>query len=133
MKYNSVRNCAWANPEQTLLNCEVDFDDLQEEFVPFAAVASGDYAHTHDIFARAVAGEFGDIKPFSISPEEKAARIRQQRDALLAQVDALATNPLRWAELTPEQQQAWAQYRLALLAVPQQATFPESVTWPVKP
>lgn len=133
MNYTTVKNCVWANPEQTLLSCEVDFDDLQEEFVPFAAVASGDYPHSHDIFARAVAGEFGDIKPFSISPEEKAARIRQQRDSLLTQVDAIAANPLRWKELSPEQQEAWAQYRFALLKVPQQETFPESVTWPIKP
>jgi len=59
--------------------------------------------------------------------------VREERDALLLEVDAVAANALRWAALTADQQGAWAVYRQALLEVPQQETFPSEVTWPVAP
>lgn len=63
-----------------------------------------------------------------------ALEIRAQRDNILATVvDPLVSNPLRWSDLTADQQQAWADYRRALLDVPQQAGFPQNVSWPVKP
>jgi hypothetical protein len=62
--YSQVKNPKWANEEQTAINCEVNFEHLPEEFVPFTATASGDYPHTHEIFARCVAGEFGQIQEY---------------------------------------------------------------------
>jgi hypothetical protein len=62
-----------------------------------------------------------------------ARRVRAERAFLLGDVDAIATNALRWAALTAEQQQALAAYRQALLDVPQQSGFPHNVTWPAKP
>lgn len=81
----------------------------------------------------------------SYTEEEKAERealflerepiaLRKIRDRLLRdEVDAVVSNPLRWASLTAEQQQAWADYRQALLDVPSQVGFPHSVDWPIKP
>ena len=60
-------------------------------------------------------------------------QLRSERDGLLAEVDAFVGNPLRWATLSAEQQNAWAVYRQALLDVPQQSGFPNDVVWPVKP
>lgn len=73
-----------------------------------------------------------------MSQEEKDTRKRNieraNRDILLeSEVDPLVTNSLRWAELTTEQQNAWAQYRIDLLNVPQQSGFPNTITWPTKP
>ena len=73
-----------------------------------------------------------------ITQEEKDARqsalVRGQRDILLeTQVDPIVTNPLRWAELTTEQQNAWTQYRTNLLNIPEQEGFPNTVTFPTKP
>lgn len=63
-----------------------------------------------------------------------AAEVRAERNRRLAQeVDPIAGNALRWAALTPEQQQVWADYRQALLDVPSQEGFPHTVVWPVKP
>jgi hypothetical protein len=133
MKFKSVRNLQWADFEQTVINCEVDFDDLVEEFVPFSAVASGDYPHTHEIFARCVAGEFGAVAPYTppadITGEQALSMVRNQRDRLLAEeVDPIVTNPLRWADLTAEQQTAWTNYRRALLDIT--TTYPNpSYVW----
>ena len=66
--------------------------------------------------------------------EQKAENIRMFRNELLVrEVDPVVTNPLRWAELSTEQQQDWADYRTALLNVPQQVGFPNAITWPTKP
>ena len=68
------------------------------------------------------------------STEQKASDARTQRDQLLiSEVDPIVTNPLRWAELSSTEQQAWTDYRTALLDVPQQASFPEDIVWPTKP
>ena len=65
---------------------------------------------------------------------QAADAVRAERDHKLAsEVDVIAGNALRWAALTAEQQQAWADYRQALLDVPQQEGFPHNVAWPTKP
>jgi hypothetical protein len=68
MKYTQVFNPQWANAEHTAINCQVDFDDLREELVPFTAVASGDYEHSHQIFAECVAGQYGAIAEYVAPP-----------------------------------------------------------------
>jgi hypothetical protein len=60
-----------------------------------------------------------------------AATVRARRDGLLAsQVDPIASNALRWAALSDAERQAWADYRQALLDIPQQEGFPHNVAWP---
>jgi hypothetical protein len=133
MKFKEVKNPKWANFEQTVIQCEVNFDDLVEEFVQFAAVASGDYPHTHEIFARCVAGEFGAVAPYTPPAdyvgEEALSVVRAERDRLLAtEVDPIVSNPLRWADLTDEQRAAWSTYRRALLDIT--TTYPNpSYVW----
>ena len=66
--------------------------------------------------------------------ERLSKSVRKERDMkLTTEVDPIASNALRWAALTAEQQQAWADYRQALLDVPEQAGFPHDVVWPTKP
>ena len=63
-----------------------------------------------------------------------ATSVRSERDRrLTTEVDPIVSNALRWADLTSDQQAAWTQYRTDLLAVPQQAGFPNTITWPTKP
>lgn len=62
-----------------------------------------------------------------------SADIRDQRDRLLLEVDAIAGNALRWADLGDTKKEAWSVYRKALLNIPQQSGFPSAVTWPSKP
>ena len=62
-----------------------------------------------------------------------AASVRADRDASLTEVDAIAGNALRWADLTSAKQAEWSTYRQALLDVPQQAGFPNSISWPTEP
>jgi hypothetical protein len=66
--------------------------------------------------------------------EEKTVDNRTYRDLLLSlDVDPIVSNTLRWADLSTSKQDEWKAYRQALLDVPAQSTFPNSVTWPTKP
>jgi hypothetical protein len=59
--------------------------------------------------------------------EAAAQAIRYNRDRLLAASD--------WTQVSdaPVDQAAWATYRQALRDIPQQAGFPENITWPEMP
>jgi hypothetical protein len=97
MKYTKVLNPQWANVEHTLLNCDVDFDDLKEELVPFTAVASGDYEHSHQIFAECIAGDYGIIAEYveppvfecGISPNPTKAELMAELASLTVKIQAL--------------------------------------------
>lgn len=151
MNYTNVKNPKWANFSKTVIDCEVNFDAIAEEFVPFTAVASGDLPHTHEIFARCVAGEFGPVAEYTPPPdivgEEALVKVRAERGRKLStEVDPIVLNPLRWADMTAAQQQAWSDYRRALLDIT--TAFPNpsfvwnedkqgydevGIVWPVKP
>ena len=60
----------------------------------------------------------------------REARVR--RDALLKEV-VDSVNPMRWELLSDVEKQAWRDYRQALLDVPQQEGFPNTITWPEAP
>tara|TARA_R110000782_G_scaffold47121_1_gene103780 strand:+ start:798 stop:1079 length:282 start_codon:yes stop_codon:yes gene_type:complete len=67
-------------------------------------------------------------------PPATESQVRQERDNILVTVvDALVSNPLRWADLTADKQAEWSTYRTDLLGVPQQAGFPTNITWPEEP
>ena len=66
--------------------------------------------------------------------DRQANLVRLQRDMkLTTEVDPIVGNPLRWADLTTDQKNAWSQYRTDLLNITDQEGFPHNVTWPTKP
>lgn len=82
--------------------------------------------------------EAGDVAAYVPPTQEeldaaKAQAVRAERDNLLLTVDAIAGNALRWASLDASKQAEWAAYRQALLDIPQQAGFPDNITWPQEP
>jgi len=59
---------------------------------------------------------------------------RQERNELLEMnVDPIASNALRWNDMTDAKRTEWTNYRQALLDVPEQSGFPNDITWPTKP
>jgi hypothetical protein len=69
MKYNAVRNCKWADAEHSAIECEVNFNDVtSEEWTPFGANPNDHYEHGREIFARAVAGDFGIVEEYVAPP-----------------------------------------------------------------
>ena len=59
---------------------------------------------------------------------------REERNNLLSsEVDPIVSNTLRWNDMTDAKRTEWTNYRQALLDVPAQAGFPNTITWPTKP
>lgn len=146
---NNVRNPKWANYKQTTIDVEVDFDHLEEEYVPFTADPNDVEPHGVEIYNRAIAGEFGVIgdwiPPENVTGDDAMARLRTKRNSLLAETDYIEM-PTKWSTLTTEKQTEWSTYRNALRDLP--ANYPNAelrwnddytelawynVTWPDVP
>jgi hypothetical protein len=117
------------------IDCEIEHPEYG--WVPFTCDPS-DKGALFD-----TAALFAEMQPHAVAyapPSQDeldaiaAADVRRQRAyKLMEEVDPIAGNALRWAALSAEKQQAWADYRQALLDISQQTGFPHNVTWPSKP
>ena len=72
-----------------------------------------------------------DTAAWQVDQMRSSQIARQERNTRLAAIDRV--NAVWYASLAEDQQTELAQYRQALLAVPQQACFPADVVWPAKP
>lgn len=124
------------NPVQTGVGqITLDWNHPDFGWIPFTADANDVEAHGREIYAAALAGEYGEVRQLSSEEieTEQAERARAERDRLLTALDVVISNPLRWASLSAEQQAEAATYRQALLDVPQQPGFPLDIVWPTVP
>lgn len=92
MKYKTVSNPIFSNPETTMINVDVDFDHLGApgETVPFTAAANDTEAHGREIYERAINGEFGPVAPYVApievpKPKSKIELLEERVAALEAQ------------------------------------------------
>jgi hypothetical protein len=122
----------FANQEGTAINATVKFAELPME-VPFTATPHDEFAHGRDLYARLMAGEFGNVAPY-VPPAESviASDIRYMRNEFLKESDYIEYPSFR-ADKTSEFLAAWDSYRAALRNVTAQAGFPYQVEWPVPP
>jgi len=131
---NSARNPKWSDPTGYRIDLEVDFDELDEVYVPYTSVKqtpeTPDYQYSHDLFQRAVDGEFGEVQPFegfdNKTTQEAIDELRLQRNEKLKETDYIET-PSVWNSLTAEKQQEWANYRQALRDLPANNPSPRLV------
>ena len=129
---NEIRNAVSINDEDTVFELEINHPE--HGWIPYTLDPSdGDNTINNDDLMVLIGSNFTRITQEE-KDERESNNVRSKRDSLLQnEVDPLVSNPLRWAELTTEQQNAWSQYRTDLLNVPQQAGFPNTITWPTKP
>lgn len=132
----NYRNAKYINANGWV-DCEIEHPDYG--WIPYTLdPADTDMTINNDDLLAAMSAN-GDVAAYVPPTQEEldaeaAAAVRAERDMKLAtEVDTIAGNALRWAALTAEQQQAWADYRQALLDIPQQSGFPHDVVWPTKP
>jgi len=58
-----ARNPRWANPEKNMIDLEVDFAPLDEEWLPYtASPTDNDTEHSRYLYTQAINGEYGEIK-----------------------------------------------------------------------
>ena len=130
-----VRNAQSLNAENTVF--EVEINHPEHGWIPYGLTPwDTDTTVDNSVLLGLIGSDYAAyVAPTQAELDaELAANLRGQRDQKLAQeVDPIVTNPLRWAELTDAKQAEWTQYRTDLLNLPDQAGFPNTVTWPTKP
>jgi len=130
-----IRNAKSTNAENTIIDVEINHP--VHGWIPYTINPDDtDQTVSNDDLLVMIGSSFeAYVPPTQAELDAQAsAGVRHQRDWILQnEVDPIVSNPLRWADMTAEQQAAWAAYRTALLNVPQQAGFPHNVTWPDKP
>jgi hypothetical protein len=88
--YTQVKNPVWANVEHTVINCEVDFGHLNDEFVPFTADPTDVMEYSKTIFNECVAGQYGEIENY-VEPTPPVSPPEPTKEELMAQIQALMT------------------------------------------
>ena len=129
-----VRNAASLQSDNLRMDVEINHPDYG--WIPYTVdPADTDTTIDNDAVLALIGTDFtAYVAPTQAELDaELATDVRSDRNARLAEVDAIAGNTLRWADLTAAKQAEWSQYRTDLLAVPQQSGFPHNVTWPTKP
>ena len=66
--YTQVRNPKWVNQDHTMVDCEVNFNHLPDEFVPFTADPTDVMEYSKTIFDECVAGDYGPIADYVAPP-----------------------------------------------------------------
>jgi len=127
-----AHNPKYADYAQTTIDLVIEHPDFGT--LPFTASVNDIEPLGQTLYARALAGDFGDIAPYDGSPpsdpiDALAQQMRDERNQKLVALDAIVNNPLRWAEYSDAQKAAFAVYRQALLDVPQQPGFPHEIDW----
>lgn len=122
---------------ETVIDCDINHP--KHGWIPFTCDPSDtgsdvDVAALHSAMAEDP-NTIAFAPPTTAELEAEAAFFVQgQRSNLLTTVvDPIATNALRWGELSDDQKAELSAYRLALLDVTEQAGYPLDVEWPVIP
>ena len=56
-----ARNPQWTDENHNMIDLEVDFAPLDEEWLPYTCSPTDVVEHSRELYQRALAGEFGDI------------------------------------------------------------------------
>ena len=132
IEITEVRNAQSMNAENTQFDVEINHPDygwIPYSLAPWDTDTTIDNAALLELIG-------SDYAPFSQDDHDArvATMVRVQRDSKLTnEVDPVVSNPLRWADLSAQEQADVSAYRLALLDVPQQQGFPHTISWPTPP
>lgn len=137
MSYSQVKNPIWANAEHTAINCEVDFDAMDDEFVPFTASPNDNTIYGSQIFDRCLAGDYGAVAEYAPPPPPPPPTAEQNKAnavRLLSETDWVNQPDVIDPNVNPHllNQPAFISYRAALRAI---AISPQAgnLSWPTKP
>tara|TARA_Y100001937_G_scaffold50606_1_gene70512 strand:+ start:314 stop:724 length:411 start_codon:yes stop_codon:yes gene_type:complete len=57
----AARNPQWVDSDHNMIDLEVNFDELEEEWLPYTCAPTDVCEHSRTLYSRAAAGEFGDV------------------------------------------------------------------------
>lgn len=130
--YTSVKDPVWGNAEKTQIELKVKFVHLEQE-VPFTASKTDSAEHGRELFLRAQAGDFGEIKEYTPPTElEIAAEVNPRK--LRREMDECVQKAQYWDMFAqPEKVQEWKLYYQALVNLEKSESWPIVETWPTAP
>lgn len=135
IQIQNIRNALSLNAENTRFDLEIEHP--QFGWIPYTLHPDDTDMTVDNAQLLELIGT--DFAPYVPPTQEEldaqaATEVRAERDRILAtEVDPIVSNPLRWADMTTEQQNTWSQYRADLLNITDQAGFPHDVVWPTQP
>lgn len=132
IEITEVRNAQSMNPENTQFDLEINHPEYG--WIPYSLTPWDTDMTIDNTELLSLIGS--DFAPFSQADHDArvGAFVRDQRYVKLRnEVDPVVSNPLRWADLSAQEQADVSAYRTALLDVPQQQGFPHTISWPTKP
>ena len=135
IEITEVRNARSMNAENTIMDVEINHPDYG--WIPYLLT---DFDTDNTIDNDNLMSLIGTDFTAYVAPTQEeldaaaASQVRHERDQkLTSEVDPIVSNPLRWADLSSQEQADVSAYRLALLDVPSQSGFPNTISWPAKP
>jgi hypothetical protein len=111
--------------------CEVEHEI--HGWLPFTATSYDPEPHGKILFQTLNSDPTIPEESLEEAEASLAIKIRLVRNSLLLEVDRISLSPLRFDSLTEEQKNELSQYRVDLLNIPQQSTFPSNVIFPEIP
>ena len=136
IKITEYKNAIYIDKLNEVIDCEINHPDFG--WIPYTLVVDG-VEEESSVDKKALLNlmkKNNDIAPVDLVAlnNKNEQLVRFQRDSILKdEIDPLVANPLRWSDLTVEQQQQIKTYRRELLDITNQKGFPTDVIWPVKP
>ena len=132
IEYTSVKDPVWGNAEKTQIELTVKFVHLEQE-VPFTASKTDSAKHGRELFLRAQAGDFGEIKEYTPPTElEIAAEVNPGK--LRREMDECVQKAQYWDMFAqPEKVQEWKLYYQALANLEKSESWPIVEIWPIAP
>ena len=57
----AARNPQWVDSNHNMIDLEVNFEELEEEWLPYTSYSQDVCEHSRTLYTRAAAGEFGEV------------------------------------------------------------------------
>ena len=57
----AARNPQWVDADHNMIDLEVNFEELEEEWLPYTSSPTDVCEHSRTLYTRAAAGEFGEV------------------------------------------------------------------------
>ena len=132
IEYTSVKDPVWGNAEKTQIELTVKFVHIEQE-VPFTASKTDSAKHGRELFLRAQAGDFGEIKEYTPPTElEIAAEVNPGK--LRREMDKCVQKAQYWDMFAqPKKVQEWKLYYQALANLEESESWPIVEIWPTAP
>ena len=131
MNTQNAKNPVWASADQTMIDLEIDHPNLG--WIPFTARPDDVEALGQELYAKAIAGDFGLIAPY-VAPVMPSAANKAEAERRLASTDWVnqpdVYDPANTPHLT--NRDAFIAYRSALRAIAINPTE-GNLEWPVEP